>query len=138
MKMRAVAQVLKICLLFAGLILSFTIYANAQTTSTSKLKGTIYDAQGSVVVNAKVTAVSASKKKFEAFSKEDGEYELVLPFNKYGSSRNFKEAVYDISVESAGFATTVIKGYVFIPSQFGKMQMDLALKLGPINDQDHP
>ena len=138
MKTVAVADVLKICLIFAALVSGFTFYTYAQTTFTSKLKGTVYDAQGSVVVKAKVTAVNASKKKFETFSDDKGEYELILPFNKYDSSRNFKEAVYEISTESPGFATTVIKDYVFIPSQFGKMQLDIALKLGPINDQDHP
>ena len=129
---------MKICLIFAGLMSAFTFFVNAQTTDTSKLKGTIYDAQGSIVVKAKVTAVNASKKKFETFSNENGEYEIVLPFNKYDLSRNFKEAIYDISADSPGFTTTVIKGYVFIPSQFGKMQLDIALKLGPINDENHP
>ena len=138
MKTGIVVDALRICVFIVGLMSAFTFCVNGQVILTPKLRGTIYDAQGSVVVKANVMAVNADKKKFETFSNENGEYELVLPFNKYDSSRNFREAVYDISVESPGFTKTVINGYVFIPSQFGTMQLDLALKVGPVNDENHP
>ncbi|HMU32503.1 MAG TPA: carboxypeptidase regulatory-like domain-containing protein [Pyrinomonadaceae bacterium] len=139
MKTPAIIDVLRRVGLCVVLSLAIGLSVVAQTSVvTSKLKGTVYDAQGSVVVKAKVTAVNPSKKKFETFSDENGEYEIALPYNKYDSSRKFEEAVYDISVESPGFTTTVIKSYVFIPSQFGMMQLDLALRLEPLNDESHP
>ncbi len=104
--------------------------ANAQSNTTSKLTGSIYDATGAVVVRAKVTAIGFGGKKFEAFSDDRGIYFLVLPFNKYESVRPFTESKYDIIVEGAGFKKSETKGYVFIPSQFGEMHLDVGLEIG--------
>lgn len=48
----------------------------------SQLKGTIYDANGSVVGKAKITGINSTGRKFETFSSGSGEYELVLPYNR--------------------------------------------------------
>ena len=104
----------------------------------SNLTGTVYDANGAVVVKAKVRAVDVRGNKFETLTNDDGVYVLTLPFNKYDSQRGFKESRYDVFVESVGFKRSEIKGYVFIPSQFGKMHLDIGLELGPIMDEEHP
>ena len=100
------------------------------------LGGTVYDEQGGVVVDAAVTAVNISGEKFETRTGSDGKYELNLPFNKYaaGTGRNFKEATYDIVVESRGFKRSVTKDFVFAPVFSGRMNLDIALEIGPIVD----
>lgn len=100
----------------------------------SILSGTIYDANGAIVVNAKVTAVSKKGEKYEAFANDDGIYWLNLPFNKYDteSASSFREAKYDIIVEMDGFKRSVTNDFVFVPSQFGKLQLDIALEVAGI------
>jgi hypothetical protein len=84
-------------------MLALAFCVGGLANSTSKLKGTIYDANGSVVVKAKVTAVDSAGKKFVTLSNEDGEYELILPFNKYvPSARYLGEAKYDIFYRVSG------------------------------------
>ena len=96
----------------------------------SGLTGTVYDANGSVVVKAKVTAVNTKGKKFETITNEEGIYVLTLPFNVYP----LFESTYNIIVDSPGFRRSETKGYVFIPSQFGKMHLDIALVVGRFVD----
>jgi hypothetical protein len=108
----------------------------AQTVDTSKLTGTVYDAYGAVIVKAKVRALAGDGRTFDTTTNEDGVYVLVLPFNKYSSGIGFKESKYDIIVESPGFRRSETKGFVFSPSQFGKMYLDLALEVGAISDHD--
>lgn len=118
--------------------LMFSFSASAQTAETSKLTGTVYDANGAVVVGAKVTAVSTDVKKFGTVSNEEGVYFLTLPFYKYVPNRGFKEAKYDISVERTGFKRSLITGFVFVPSQFGKMTLDIGLEILSASDEEHP
>lgn len=99
-----------------------------QNRDRSILTGTIYDARGSVVPNAKVSAVSQNGEKFEAASDGEGVYVLNLPFNRYPAA-NFREARYDITVEMNGFKKTQIDDFVFIPSSTGKMNLDVGLEL---------
>ena len=101
----------------------------SKSGNTSKLTGTLYDANGSVVAGEKVTAIGKNGEKFEAVSGEDGVYILTLLFSKYGGDVGFQESKYDIVVDShLGFMRSETKGYVFIPSQFGKMHLDIALE----------
>ncbi len=118
-----------------GFVLTLTIAASSQANDKSILTGTIYDANGSVVVNAVVTATNVKGQKFETKTDENGVFVLRLGFNKYEAKRTFKEAKYDIHVESHGFKRSEIKGFVFIPSQFGKMCLDIALEIGRSSDQ---
>ncbi|MGI8640038.1 MAG: carboxypeptidase-like regulatory domain-containing protein [Pyrinomonadaceae bacterium] len=105
---------------------------NEQINST--LSGTVYDANGSVIVKAKVTAINQKGEKFEVLTNEEGIYSLNLLFNQYNSSFDFTEARYDIIVEMMGFKKSVTKDFVFIPSQFGKMQLDIGLEIQKIID----
>lgn len=110
------------------LILPFSI--PAQSDHLSKLTGTVYDIEGSVVPGAKVTATSTKGKTYETVTNQEGVYVLTLPFNKYDRKTSWGgEATYDIAVEWNGFKKSETKGYVFIPSQFGKMHFDIALQL---------
>ena len=113
-----------------GFAITLAVVASA-FAQKSELTGTVYDANGAVVVGAKISALSSDGKKFETVSNDRGVYVLTLPFNKYEASRAFKESRYDIYVESPGFKRSVTKGYVFIPSQFGKMFLDIGLEIGP-------
>ena len=117
-------------------LLTISLSTVAQTKDTSKLSGTIYDAKGSVVVDAKITAAGRGKV-FTTVSNQEGVYVLTLPFIRYQPSQTFKQISYDISVESPGFKRSETKNYVFIPSQFGKMYFDIALE-GIRNDPEHP
>ena len=121
-------KVLRVLPLFVATTLAFGVSAFAQK---SNLTGTVYDANGAVVVKAKVKAVDVRGIKFEALTNDEGVYVLTLPFNKYDSQRGFEEAKYDVFVESSGFKTSETRGYVFIPSQFGKMYLDIGLEIGP-------
>jgi hypothetical protein len=119
-----------------GLLVTADPKPNDKVALTSVLTGTIYDALGNVVPLIKVVAINAEGKTFETFSNEEGIYNLTLPFNKYRAG-NFREAKYDIIVgPGSGFRQSVTKGFVFIPSQFGKMQLDIALEIGRIEDID--
>ena len=51
------------------LIIGLAICVNAQKTT---LTGTVYDANGAVIVKSKVTAVNQKGEKFEAVTNEDG------------------------------------------------------------------
>ena len=112
------------------LILGAVILTYSQTDKKSVLTGIIYDANGAVIAEAKVTAVNQKGEKIETLTDEGGVYWLILIVNPYNSSFDFKEAKYDITVEMNGFKKAIIKDYVFVPSQFGKMQLDIALEVG--------
>ena len=114
-------------LLFAVLLTTGALTINSQTSKESKLTGTIYDPQGSVIVGATVTANGLGKT-FSTTSDINGVYTLTLPINLYDSTkRGFHAAKYDLTIEYKGFKPSEIKGFAFIPSQFGKMNLDIAL-----------
>src|SRR5688572_7508916 len=108
------------------LIIGLTVCASAQK---SVLSGTVYDANGSVVTNAKVSAFNQKGEKFETRTNDEGVYTLNLPFNQYLNSTDFREAKYNILVEANGFKNSITKDFVFIPSQFGKMRLDIGLEI---------
>jgi len=99
---------------------------------TSVLTGRIYDAQGYFVPDVKIVAVSSEGKRFETVANDEGVYVLILPFNKYPGLGTFKEAQFDLIVEPwKGFLRSETKGFVFVPSQLGKMYLDIALRAPP-------
>ena len=108
------------------LILGLSIFANAQKAI---LSGAVYDANGSVIVEAKVTAINDKGAKFVTLTNDEGIYSLDLPFNSYDSktSANFKMTKYEITVEQKHFKKYVLKDFNFIPSYKGKMNLDIAL-----------
>ena len=110
------------------LIFGLAVFANSQKSDESILSGTVYDANGSVVVRAKVIAINQKEEKVETVTNDEGIYTLNLAVNRNNSS-----AKYDIIVETAGFKKSVTKDFVFVPPQFGKMQLDIALE-APISE----
>lgn len=116
--------------------LALSISGSSQSGGNSKLSGVVYDAYGAVVSRAKVTAVSAKGEKFETITDDNGSFVLNLPFSKYDnkSGVNFKEAKYDIIVYSPGFARSITKGFVFVPSYKGTMYFDIGLEIGACGD----
>ncbi len=119
------------------LILGLVLCANSQPKDKSILSGTVYDADGSVVVQAIVNAVNEKGEKFETLTNQEGVYSLTLPFNRYDRTPYFTEAKYDIVVEVNGFKKSITKSFIFVPSQFGKMQLDIGLEIGRIIDTIH-
>lgn len=102
----------------------------------SILTGTVLDPLGSVVPNAKVTAINLKGDKYETITDDEGIYVLNLPVTKYETSTiGFNDiqrkplAKYQIEAESAAFKKTVIKDFVFVPAFSGKMKLDLVLEL---------
>ena len=114
-------------LLFITLLVSCTLSTNAQNKETSKLSGTIFDQQGAVIPQAKVT-VKGNGKVFDTVTNDEGFYVLIIPFNPYKPGG--MPIRYNITVESNGFRTSETKGYVFIPSYTGRMSLDIALEVG--------
>ena len=117
-------------------ILALSISGSSQSDGNSKLTGIVYDAHGAVVGRAKVAAVSAKGEKFETITDDEGIFVLNLPFSKYDNKSvvNFKEAKYDIIVDSPGFARSITKGFVFVPSYKGTMHLDIGLEIGSCSD----
>lgn len=106
------------------LILSLAVLVNAQKTV---LTGSVYDANGAVVVNSKVTAVNQKGEKFENYTNDDGVYTLNLPYNEYQPAYSFKVAKYDITVEAHGFEKFTLKDFKVTGKYAKKMQLDFAL-----------
>jgi hypothetical protein len=115
------------------LVLTFglAIFVNAQSSEKAGLFGNVYDANGSLIVGARITAINERGEKFEAVTNEDGNYTLNLPFNRYSPNlRNFKVAKYEITVvKENGFEKFVLKDFKFVPSYKGKMNLDFALDI---------
>ena len=80
--------------------------------------------------------MGANGEKFETITNDDGIFVLSLLFIKYDQKSvvNFKEAKYDIVVVSPGFAKSITKGFVFVPSYKGTMYLDIGLEIGPCGD----
>ena len=120
-------KVLQILVLILGLAISI----NSQTTDKAILSGTIYDANGAVIVGMKVTAINEKGKRFEAVTNDEGIYFLDLPFNLYDpkKSANFKITKYELTVDGINrrFEKIVLKDFKFVPSYKGEMNLDFAL-----------
>ena len=119
-------KILQILVLILGLAAS----VNGQKAI---LGGTLYDANGAIIPNEKVTAINEKGEKFEALTNDDGVYSLSLPFNSYdakSSSADFRIAKFEIVVdlEYRGFEKFSVKDFKFIPAYSEKMIFDIALE----------
>ena len=110
------------------LIFAFSVFANAQK---SILTGSVYDANGAVIVKAKVAAIDQKGERFEAETNDEGIYILNLPFYSYDTkkSADFRIAKYEIVVDvtNRGFEKFILIDFKFVPSYTGKMNLDIAL-----------
>ena len=114
------------------LIFAFTVGVIAQK---AVLSGNVYDANGSLIVGAKVSAINEKGEKFETFTNDDGIYTLKLPYNPYRpGSVDFKIVNYEIIVEKENFDESVLKNFKFVPSYGGKMFLDFALDVHTYKD----
>lgn len=82
-----------------------------------KLSGEIYDENGAVIPNVKVTATNKQNQVFQTKSSEDGSYQLkLLP------------DIYIIEFEGTAFIKFRIEGFKVINSYKGSIQRDIILK----------
>ncbi len=116
-------KILQILVLCLGL----TVFINGQTKDKSILSGNVYDANGALIVGAKVTAINGKGEKFETITDDQGIYVLNLPFNLYNPKPDFNVSKYEIAVSKEGFERNFIKDFKFVPSSKSKMILDFAL-----------
>jgi hypothetical protein len=93
------------------------------------LSGTVYDANGAVLVNARITATDETGRKFETVTNAKGVYELNLPYKNYEQQTDFRMTKYGIAASHEYFETYVLKNFYIVPAYKGKMMLDLALNL---------
>ncbi|MDR3698869.1 MAG: TonB-dependent receptor [Candidatus Sulfopaludibacter sp.] len=92
-------------------------------TQTARLQGTIHDASGAIVPNAKVVAVNdATRESSDATTNSSGVY--VLPALRSG--------VYTLNVEAAGFSKSIVTGIELAVSD-NKTQ-DVTLDVGKMTE----
>ena len=113
------------------LILGLTVFANAQKTV---LSGTVYDANGAVIVKSKVTALNQKGEKFETFTNNEGVYTLNLTYIPVEPGFSYKMAKYDLTVEAEGFEKFTLKDFNVTGKYTKKMQLDFALDVLVISD----
>src|ERR1700687_1860225 len=117
------------CFRFVGSILLalclVTIYASAQTT-TGTILGTVHDASGGVVPDARVSAVNeATGFGRQTSTESSGEYVLTsLPVGSY-----------TLTVQANGFKTKVLSGMVLEIDQ--KARVDVSLEIGRVTEEVH-
>jgi len=110
----------KILVLIWVIGLLFSVPLHAQVAGAS-LNGTITDAQGGAVANAKVSAKNgATGITTETTTNSSGAYNLV----------NLQPAAYDVSVEATGFNTSTTKVTLTVGAQ---QELSLALKVGEMS-----
>lgn len=123
-------KVLQTLVLFLGLVM----FVNAQVNTKAVLSGTVYDANGAVISDVKITAVNQKGEIFDTFSNAEGNYILNLPYTKYDakSASTFKMAKYEITFDGTkiGFYKNTLKNFNFVPSH-KKMWLDFALDVKP-------
>src|SRR5712692_4797205 len=105
-----------------AVLLMFFAIAFGQATTSAQLGGTIHDATGAVVPEARLTITNEATNIAErTTSDQAGRY----VFN------DLRPATYTVTVEAAGFKTTVQAEIVLRVSQ--KTDLDFALELGDVS-----
>ena len=109
------------CLLFVAMVLAAGLCFGQ--TQSARLQGTVHDASGAIVPNAKVVAVhNATKDSSDATTNSSGVY--VLPVLRPGT--------YTLSVEAAGFAKSVVTGVELAVS--ANVTQDVTLDVGKLSE----
>lgn len=114
-----------------ALIIGLAVFANAQKTT---LSGTVYDANGAVIVKSKVTAIDQKGGKFETLTNDEGVYTLNLTYNPYEPVFSYRLAKYDITVEAVGFEKFTLKDFKVTGKYTEKMRLDFALDVLAYSD----
>jgi hypothetical protein len=92
-------------------------------TQTARLQGTVHDASGAIVPNAKVVAVNnATKESSDTTANSSGLY--VLPVLRPGT--------YSLSVEAAGFSKSIVTGIELAVS--ANVSQDVTLDVGKVTE----
>lgn len=86
------------------------------------LTGAVFDTNGAVIIEAKITAYRNNGKKYESKTNDEGIYTISLPFD-----------VYKIEVYSPGFCTSISEKYRIVDSTYGKMSLDFVLDVASSN-----
>src|ERR1700686_2413865 len=112
---------------FAGFVLLLALVLVAGLcfgqTQTARLQGTVHDASGAIVPNAKVIAVNnATREASEAAANASGIY--VLPVLRPGT--------YTLTVEAAGFSKSVVTGIELAVS--ANISQDVTLDVGRLTE----
>ncbi len=116
------------------LILGLVVFVDAQIHTKAVLNGTVYDANGAVIPDVKITAVNQKGEIFDTFTNGEGNYILNLSYTKYDakSASTFKMAKYEITFDGTkiGFYKNILKNFNFAPAH-KRMQLDFALEVKP-------
>ena len=113
--MKAYATKILVLIWVIGLLGSAPLYAQV---AGATLTGTITDAQGGAVANAKISAKNgATGITIETTTNSSGAYNLV----------NLKPAEYEVSVSATGFNTSTTKVTLTVGAQ---QELSLSLKVG--------
>ena len=116
------------------LIIGSVGFISAQTNGKAVLSGTVYDANGAVIPDAVVSVTNEKGENFATLANGEGIYVLNLPFNLYDTKKtDFRLMKYEIIVRKEHFEKFVLKGFKFVPSTKGKMNLDIALDLDNSN-----
>src|SRR5664279_1574459 len=108
-------------LLFLAMVLAASLCFGQ--TQSARLQGTVHDASGAIVPNAKVVAVhNATKDSSEATTNSSGLY--VLPVLRPGT--------YTLTVEAAGFSKSVVTGIELAVS--ANISQDVTLDVGKLTE----
>jgi len=108
------------------------INAIGQIGETAQVTGTVYDANGAVIVGARVSATDSEGKQFDALTNQSGVYILKLPILPPVKERraSFLMPKYSISAVAQGFTKTIIREFRLVGTSNGKMNLDIALDVG--------
>src|SRR6202158_3513219 len=113
--MKSYATKILVLIWVIGIVCSAPLYAQVAGAS---LNGTITDAQGGAVANAKISAKNAATGiTSETTTNSPGNYNLV----------NLKPAEYEVSISATGFSTSTTKVTLTVGAQ---QELSLALKVG--------
>ena len=108
-------------LLFVVMVLAASLCFGQ--TQSARLQGTVHDASGAIVPNAKVIAIHiATKDSSEATTNSSGVY--VLPVLRPGT--------YTLTVEAAGFSKSVVTGIELAVS--ANISQDVTLDVGKLTE----
>jgi hypothetical protein len=114
-------KVLQILLLVIGLSIVVSGQNVSAYSEKSTLTGNVFDEQGSVITNAKISFTNKSGKTFESLTGENGAFRIEL-----------NEGKYKIVVSRLGFATYKLLDYKVAFKT--KMHLDFALDVLTIID----